>query len=501
MAATSLTFSPAAASSAAAVGVTVIGELSLTSRTGAVTEEPLTGFSLAVGPPSAAGVSPPVTEATATMKVSSTSAADLLEQTLESETYASGAVTLDNVGTQVNYELTAPAIKVHLLQSDADDQSVAITLTFKSLQVHFGAPTTASSVPAPPSSATLSEHPAGVGPGAGNGAFPQEITVGPDGNLWYTDGVSGVYTFSPKSLAPVPCPSQDQSPAVGCAVSEAAVGPTDIVAGRDGSLWFTQSNGGNPGDGRAYFPARIGRLSTSGAYSSYPVPSSSRSVPGLDAITVGPNGNLWFTETAIDRIGEITPTDSSPVVHEFVLPASDRLAPGVGSSITLADTIAPGPGDDIWFTEQGSNAVGVMSTSGALLKKFTVPDANLNPDPLGITEGPEGAMWFTENSANQVASVTATGKITLYPLPSAAFGPQSIVYGPDGNLWFTENTGVASIDPSTGKVTVYRAHTADPGPTGITVGPDCTSIWFAESTADVLGQVAPLVDNTGCKRR
>jgi streptogramin lyase len=110
-------------------------------------------------------------------------------------------------------------------------------------------------------------------------------------------------------------------------------------------------------------------------------------------------------------------------------------------------------------------------------------------------------MWFTENGANQVASITAAGKIAVHPLPSAAAGPQSIVYGPDGELWFTENTGVASIDPSTGKVTVYRAHTADPSPVGITVGPDCTSIWFAESSADILGRVAPVPNSTGCKPR
>ena len=229
------------------------------------------------------------------------------------------------------------------------------------------------------------------------------------------------------------------------------------------------------------------------------MPASASSVPGLDAITIGPNNNLWFTETAVDRIGEITPRAASPAIHEFALPAGNRLAQGVGSSITSADTIATGPGDHLWFTEQGSNAIGVMSTSGALLEKFTVPNSNLNPTPQGITEGPDQTMWFTENAANQVASITAQGKITVYALPGAASGPTSIVYGPDGNLWFTDNTGVASIDPSTGKVTLYPAHTSSSGPVGITVGPDCTSIWFTEPSADRLGRVAPIPNTTGCK--
>ena len=344
---------------------------------------------------------------------------------------------------------------------------------------------------------TLSEYPAGVGPTAGNGALPQEVTVGPDGNLWYTDEVSGVFKFSPKNLEALACSSS--SPAVGCEVSANAVAPTDIVAGPDGALWFTQSAGGNPRDGRTYFQASIGRITTAGSYTSYSVPASASKVPGLDAITLGPNGNLWFTETAVDRIGEITPKAIDPAIHEFALPAADRLAQGVGSSITSADTIAAGPGNDIWFTEQGSNAIGVMSTSGALLSKFTVPNSNLNPTPQGITEGPDDTMWFTENAANEVASITAQGKFTVYALPGGASGPASIVYGPDGNLWFTDNTGIASIDPSTGEVTLYRAHTASSGPVGITVGPDCTSIWFTESSADRLGRVAPIPDTTGCK--
>jgi streptogramin lyase len=496
-------------SQAASATSGVIGELSLTTRAGAVTEEALTSFSLAsgappggptsVGPPSGPSVSRPETEATATIGIGSTSAAGLLEQTLASTVYASGSVSLDNLSTEVSYEFTDPSIKAYLVQSGGSSSgSVEITLAFKDFQVQVGASTTTS--PAP-SAAALSEYPAGVGPGAGNGAFPREVTVGPDGNLWYTDEVTGVYTFSPASLQPVPCPSASRSPAVGCAVSSGNVAPTGIVAGPDGALWFTQSNGGNPRDGRAYFQASIGRLTSLDAYTSYPVPASARSVPGLDAITVGPNGNLWFTETAVDRIGEITPRAANPVIREFTLPAGDHLAPGVGSPITSADTIASGPGGDIWFTEQGSNAIGVISTSGVLLHKFTVPNANLNPTPLGITEGADETMWFTEDGANQVASMTAAGKVTVYPLPSAASGPQSIVYGPDGNLWFTENTGVARIDPSTGKVTVYRAHTADPSPVGITVGPGCTSIWFVESSADILGRVSPVPDTMGCKPR
>jgi streptogramin lyase len=430
------------------------------------------------------------------MGVSSVSAAYLLEQTLESTVYASGSVSLDNLGTAVGYDFTDPSITAHTVQSGDGDQSVQVTLAFRDFQVQVGTATTTSPGP---TVALLSEYPAGVGVTAGTGALPQEVTVGPDGDLWFTDEISGVFRFSPQALAPLPCSAA--SPTIGCEVSANAVAPTDIVAGPDGAVWFTQSAGGNPRDGRTWFPASIGRITTTGTYTSYPVPESASKMPGLDAITVGPDGNLWFTETAVNRIGEITPRAVDPAIHEFPLPAGDRLAPGVGSSITSADTIAAGPGNHIWFTEQGANAIGVMSTSGALLSKFTVPNSNLSPAPEGITEGPDATMWFTESAANQVASITPEGRIKVYPLPGAASGPGSIVYGPDGNLWFTESSGVASINPGTGKVTLYRAHNAGSGPVGIAVGPDCTSIWFTEANADSLGRVAPVPNTTGCRPR
>ena len=141
-----------------------------------------------------------------------------------------------------------------------------------------------------------------------------------------------------------------------------------------------------------------------------------------------------------------------PVSYTHLLPAADRLSQGVGSPVTSADTIAAGPDNDVFFTEQGSNAIGVMNSSGVLVSKFIVPGSNLTPIPLGIAESPGGTMWFTENSANQIASLSVgTGQVKVLPLPAGASGPESIVYGPDGNLWFTEDTGVASIDPSTGK--------------------------------------------------
>src|SRR5690348_13489554 len=64
-----------------------------------------------------------------------------------------------------------------------------------------------------------------------------------------------------------------------------------ITVGPDGALWFTETAGNN-----------IGRITTSGAITEYPAPTTPFNYsPGY--IVTGPDGELWFT-TGDLRIGE-----------------------------------------------------------------------------------------------------------------------------------------------------------------------------------------------------
>ena len=70
--------------------------------------------------------------------------------------------------------------------------------------------------------------------------------------------------------------------------------PRYITAGGDGNLWFTDS---------AY--DKIRRISTTGTIDEFTVLSSTS---GLGIITPGPDGNLWFVEENVGNIGRITPS-------------------------------------------------------------------------------------------------------------------------------------------------------------------------------------------------
>jgi hypothetical protein len=88
----------------------------------------------------------------------------------------------------------------------------------------------------------------------------------------------------------------------------------EIAAGPDGALWFTET-----------FASRIGRITTSGVVSEFPLPTSGS---GPADIAAGPDGALWFTEEGVHKIGRIT---TSGAITEY--PISALSAVGVPSGI------------------------------------------------------------------------------------------------------------------------------------------------------------------------
>ena len=61
--------------------------------------------------------------------------------------------------------------------------------------------------------------------------------------------------------------------------------------------------------------------------------------------------------------------------------------------------------------------------------------------PRSITTGPDGALWFTENGGNKIGRITTGGVITETSIPTTFSAPVGIAVGPDGALWFAESCG------------------------------------------------------------
>lgn len=153
-------------------------------------------------------------------------------------------------------------------------------------------------------------------------SFPDGITTGPDGALWFTENSGnkvGRITTSGQF-------SEFAIPTQGSA-------PIGIRTGLDSNLWFTEQLG-----------QRIGRVTPQGEVTEFPLPNAGNPV----WITLGPDGAMWFDEVRGQRIGRIT---SDGTITELSLPAG-----------TYPNPIATGSGSmDIWFGEPFNHVVDKMS--------------------------------------------------------------------------------------------------------------------------------------------
>ena len=266
------------------------------------------------------------------------------------------------------------------------------------------------------------------------GSSAQEITAGPDGNMWFTE----------------------YPPRIGRITATGDVTEFDvpdafllysITTGPDGSLWFTATRGG----AEEY----IGRITTAGVVTEFLVPTRAA---GLGGIAPGPDGNLWFTEQVVNKIGRVT---TNGHFTEFSLPPCQGFL-----NSCYPQGIVAGPDGNLWVTSLAFNNLWRVTTSGAITElpgspaaKIVVgPDAKFWTSPSqyeGITAGPDGNVWTTalygppwdsQDQFSRIVRTTPRGVTTEFPLPIEKSVAQGIASGSDGNVWFTETTRIGRFN-------------------------------------------------------
>jgi streptogramin lyase len=226
-----------------------------------------------------------------------------------------------------------------------------------------------------------------------------------------------------------------------------------LALGPDGNIWF--ASGG-------YGPAALGRVTTSGVSTSL---TSNLPTNGPMSMTTGPDGNLWITQSNPQGVSKLA--SSGSVIAQYTSGITANAYP---------QSITAGPDGNLWFVEGSNKKIAKITTAGTVTEYGS---AGISGTPNSIVAGPDGNMWFTENN-DKVASVTTSGAITEYAngITQGSY-PYGIVAGHDGNLWFTEagKSAVAKISTS-GAVTQYPFSSTEN--TGyIAAGPD-GNVWFVD---------------------
>jgi len=333
--------------------------------------------------------------------------------------------------------------------------------------VPAGAVTAAPGVtPVPTSKISITEVPL-----PGYNSYPQGITIGADGNVWFAvngQGRVGRMTIGGHQITEFVVPGPKAAPLF------------QVTLGPDGAVWFTQE-----------FAARIGRITTNGRITQYKVPWHAGqdpfrgAGPGPTGITAGPDGNIWFTEQFANNIVRFNVADST--FTEFPLP----------TAVAIPTLITAGPDGNLWFIESRfgggpdvGNRIGRITPNG-VITEFPIP----TPDARAgdITAGPDGNIWFTEKDASKIARITPHGVITEFPLAPGS-GPQGIRTGPDGNLWFTEQfaSKIGRMTPKGVLLGEIPTPTPNSGPAFITAGPD-GRMYFTEALGWKIGITSKVV--------
>lgn len=285
---------------------------------------------------------------------------------------------------------------------------------------------------------------------SGLGTYNQ-ITTGPDGNLWVTlDTTNDLARITPAGDV-----QEFNPPAIDQPVGITALG---------NDLWVSQ-------------PGGVARFSPGNPNAA--VDTLTATITDAQAITVGPDGHLW--------------TASGTNVVEFP-PANPAGFEAHVGLVTGARGIAAGGDGNIWVVDQGGQRIVSLTTAGvpaagspynvgggpqgiaagpgtqmAFTNPLTGPPheaGRITPggtpqitqigtcDPFGITLGPDGAYWIGQLSTNNLGRLTPSGEYTTLGgfTPAGGRGPRQITVGPDNTLWVTlespgnlTNEGVARV--------------------------------------------------------
>ena len=320
------------------------------------------------------------------------------------------------------------------------------------------------------------------------------VALGPDGNIWWADEDGTVAGNMTTAGTPIKTVAVDPAP------QALTAGP----ANDPNTIWVASQNSQPSGAGAG----ELERIDVAtDTVTNYPLPACNGNAPLPTSIVVGPDGNggqaLWFTawyycpDLTAFHVGRalVTPQSSGPPTVSFTMV----------NTTTKGDPeyITEGPDGNMWFTESGVGKVGKIdvatfgSNPSGAITEYSLPSQRR---PEGITTGPDGNLWIVDSLFDEIERVNpSTGAVTEFPSPFHA-NPQDIVTGPDAKLWYTDqsNGDIDSFDPTTSMTAEFQLPvqpgTSFPGePFNIVVGPTesggSQNIWFSDSSNNLIGKL------------
>jgi hypothetical protein len=307
------------------------------------------------------------------------------------------------------------------------------------------------------------------------GDFPREVGLnnivrGPGGRMWFTIVAT---EWSPGS--PINGNPRLASITASGTITEHPLPyvAQTLIAGAADTLWISSS--APPLGGGGTFPPRptIAQISASGSVvAEHPLPDQGDGLPwgAITSLALGPDGNVWFT--SLGQIGRLTPSGS---FTGFAIPSGPEIGP-TPTGLTV------GTGGDLWWVD-GRTRIGRVTTAGQITM-YQLPGV---PELRSIAPGPDGNMWAVERSivsgevVHSIVEIGASGSTTTSPVDLAGIGSDQIIAGPGGDMWIAGSGGTLRISAG-GERTEFPAG-RNHGLTHIAFDAQ-GRLWYTRSTVD-----------------
>ncbi len=216
----------------------------------------------------------------------------------------------------------------------------------------------------------------------------------------------------------------------------------------DGAIWYTRADD------------RIGRRDPDGSHTT--IEAGPGSAPY--GIAVAPAGDVWFTAAGTNRIGRVT-DGRSITTTELPIPDSRPAMITVDAHGTA------------WAALNGAASLARVRDDDVGLVKLSAGSA-----PVGVTAGADG-IWYADIARGCVGRVSPTGALDEFPFPDPACRPHAVAPDPDGGCWATlwGSTELARVTAS-GEITLHPLPGREPH--GLWVSP--AHVWVAMESGAVV---------------
>ncbi len=241
--------------------------------------------------------------------------------------------------------------------------------------------------------------------------------------------------------------------------------------------------------GRLWFTEKVGRKLVmydpeKKEFATHTLPPSWGKM-GFSNITMGPEGDIWFTATRWVEgteephiIGRFTPADG--YFTKYAIPHN-----------SIPEELIVDAKGTIWFFASNKNNLYRVDPKTFALKGYPIPTANGNPKSLAADQ--KGHIWFVESTANKIGEFIPEQEVFYeHELLTQYANPGKISIDKQGRIWFVEVTAnrIGVFSPELKRFDDVIIPTPGSSPSAL-VNDDNGNVWFLEYKGNKVGVFNP----------